>query len=189
MRNRAPSATGPLEQVEGAERVDPHDLDRQRRSKSVGLAGEAKCMIASNRPASAAVAGSGSVTSASTSVNRGWSARCATLSLRPVTKLSTATTVAAAGDQRIDEVGPDEAGTAGDQDAVPLAVPLCNNDHERSLSEHRAGGRIGGPPSAHSLVGSSSLAGRSVLLLVVSGRPRRSGTGPRAPRTSPRRCS
>jgi hypothetical protein len=64
-------------------------------SKSVGLAGEAKCMIASNRACSAGSGGSSpSDTSASTSVKRGWSARCATLSFDPVTKLSIATTSA-----------------------------------------------------------------------------------------------
>jgi hypothetical protein len=38
------------------------------RRKSVGLAGEARCRIASNRPAKAGTAGNGSETSASTSV-------------------------------------------------------------------------------------------------------------------------
>jgi hypothetical protein len=62
-------------------------------SKSVGLAGDAKCMMASNRPASAgSCAGTPSATSACTSVKRGSPTRCATFSLAPVMKLSTATT-------------------------------------------------------------------------------------------------
>ncbi len=63
-------------------------------AKSVGLAGEAMCRIASKRSARAGWwTGSPSVTSASTSVKRGLSTRWATFSFEPVTKLSTTTTV------------------------------------------------------------------------------------------------
>lgn len=65
-----------------------------RVAKSVGLAGEAMCRIASNRSARAGWwFGRPSEMSASTSVKVGFSSRWATLSLEPVTKLSSTTTV------------------------------------------------------------------------------------------------
>ena len=91
MMNRAPSCSARSSRCSVA--TEPtRRISIGSCSKSVGLAGEAKCMIASNRAPSAGSCGRPSDTSALTKVNSGLSARCARLLSVPVTKLSTATT-------------------------------------------------------------------------------------------------
>ena len=93
MRKRAPSCRARSSRCRVA--TEPtRRISIGSSSKSVGLAGEAKCMIASNRAATLGSSGRPSETSPFTSVKSGLSARCATLLSAPVTKLSTATTSA-----------------------------------------------------------------------------------------------